>query len=110
AEYARRYDAEMTSHALSGFSNGYAVLAHVLPAAKDLRPAGVAAAALATKLPLDSLANGGGLDLAPPSAADSGANRRASSVIWEWVGPGQRAVVWPPAYATHPVEILHLAK
>ena len=46
----------------------------------------------------------------PPSAPDSGANRNASSVIWEWVAPGVRAVVWPPAFATHPVEVFPLAK
>jgi branched-chain amino acid transport system substrate-binding protein len=108
--YQRRYRAEMTSHALSGFSNGYAVLAHVLPAARSLRPADVAAAGLKVKLPLGSLANGGGLDIAPPSAPDGGANRNASSVIWEWVAPGVRAVVWPPAYATRPVEVLPLAR
>ena len=52
----------------------------------------------------------GGVDIAPPGAPDSGANRNASSVIWEWVAPGVRAVVWPPAFATHPVEVLPLAQ
>jgi branched-chain amino acid transport system substrate-binding protein len=108
--YGKRYHADMTSHALSGFSNGYAVLAHVLPAAHSMKPADVAKAGLTVKLPLGSLANGGGLDIAPPSAPDSGANRNAASVIWEWVAPGVRAVVWPPALATHPVEVLPLAK
>ena len=32
---------------------------------------------------------------------DAGANRRAAGVIWEWVAPRTRAVVWPPALATH---------
>ena len=36
-------------------------------------------------------------------------NRAASGVIWEWVGPGTRAVVWPPAFATHPIVTLPLA-
>ena len=53
------------------------------------------------------LANGGGLDLAPPGAPDEGENRRAAGVIWEWVAPGERAVVWPALFATHTIEPLH---
>ena len=55
------------------------------------------------KLPEGTLANGGGLDLAPVGAIDAGANRRSAGVIWEWVAPRTRAVVWPPALATHDV-------
>ena len=58
------------------------------------------------KLPEGTLANGGGLDLAPVGAIDAGANRRSAGVIWEWVAPRTRAVVWPPPLATH--EILAL--
>jgi hypothetical protein len=110
ATYGQRYHADMTSHALSGFSNGYAVLGYVLPAARSLSPVDLARAGLSVKLPLGTLANGGGLDIAPPSAPDSGANRRAASVIWEWVALGVRAVVWPPAFATHSVDVLPLAQ
>jgi hypothetical protein len=103
-QYAARYHEPMSSHALSGFSNAYALLVHVLPHAGVATAAAVSAAAYAVKLPVGTLANGGGLDLAPLGARDAGNNRDAASVIWEWVGPGQRAIVWPPAFATHAVE------
>ena len=69
----------------------------------------MARAALSVKLPVGTLANGGGMDLAPPGDAQAGENRSAASVIWEWVAPGQRAVVWPPAFATHPIAVLPLS-
>lgn len=102
-QYKARYHEPMTSHALSGFSNAYALFAHVLPRAGRATTDAAAAAAQAVKLPVGTLANGGGLDIAPPGAPDAGNNRNAASVIWEWVAPGQEAVVWPPAFATHPV-------
>lgn len=101
--YRDRYHEAMSAPALAGFSNALALVDHVLPAAAGTTPAAVATAALATKLAPGSLPNGGGLDLAPPGAPDAGENRAAASVIWEWVAPGQRAVVWPAAYATHAV-------
>jgi len=103
ATYRARYHAPMTSHALSGFSNAYALFAHVLPRAGRATAAAVAAAAQAVKLPVRTLANGGGLDIAPAGAADAGNNRNAASVIWEWVAPDQEEIVWPPAFATHAV-------
>jgi ABC-type branched-subunit amino acid transport system substrate-binding protein len=109
SRYESRWHEDMTAPALSGFSNAYALLVHVLPQAKDLRPASVAAAALRVKLPEGTLANGGGLDLAPPGAPDAGANHRSAGVIWEWVAPKTRAVVWPPAFATHPIVALPLS-
>jgi hypothetical protein len=36
-------------------------------------------------------------------------NLRATSVIWEWVSPGERAVVWPPRFATTPVDPIRIA-
>jgi ABC-type branched-subunit amino acid transport system substrate-binding protein len=102
--YRRRYGTSMSAEALAGFANGYALLAHVLPAATSLDPGAVATAALATKLPRGALANGGGLALAPPAAPDEGENRRAAGVISEWVEPGERAVVWPEPFATHAIE------
>ena len=107
ARYQRRYGKNMSAEALGGFSNGYGLLAHVLPAATSFAPTAVARAALSTKLPRGALANGGGLDLAPPGAPDEGENRRAAGVIWEWVAPGERAVVWPALFATHAIEPLH---
>ncbi|MBV8387540.1 MAG: ABC transporter substrate-binding protein [Acidimicrobiia bacterium] len=99
----------MDAAALSGFSNAYALFVHVLPQAGKLSVPDVAKAALAVKLPQGSLANGGGLDLAPPGAVDAGGNRRAAGVIEEWIAPGKKATVWPPAFAEHPVEALPLA-
>jgi branched-chain amino acid transport system substrate-binding protein len=101
--YRSRYHDDMSAPALSGFSGGLAVLAHLLPAARSDAPGAVRAAAERVHLPEGSLPNGSGLDLAPAGARDAGDNRAASSVIWEWVAPGVRAVVWPPAYATAPI-------
>jgi len=110
---SKRYQAvwhqPMGAAALSGFSNAYALFNHVLPVAGDLSVPSVAKAALAVKLPQGALANGGGLDLAPPGAVDAGANRRAAGVIEEWISSGKKATVWPPAFAEHPVEALPLA-
>jgi len=108
ARYQQRWHEAMSAPALSGFSSAYALLVHILPVARSAGVDQVAAAALATKLPAGSLANGGGLDLAPPSAGDAGNNRQAASVIWEWTAPNTRAVVWPPAFATHPIAALPL--
>jgi branched-chain amino acid transport system substrate-binding protein len=103
SRYSDTWHEPMSAPALSGFANAYALLVHVLPAATSLESNDVAAAALRVKLPAGTLANGAGLDIAAPGAPDAGANRRAESVIWEWVAPRTRAVVWPPAYATHPI-------
>jgi len=110
AAYQARFHDTMSAPALSGFSNAFALFVHVLPAAGGVGAAAVARAAVATKLPEGTLANGGGVDIAPPGSPDAGANRAAAGVIWEWVGPRQRAVVWPPAYATHPVTAVPLAR
>lgn len=101
--YQDAYHQAMSSHALSGFSNATALFAYVLPRAGKATTTAVAQAAQVVKLPVGSLANGGGIDIAPPGAADAGNNRNAAGVIWEWIAPGQEAVVWPPAFATHPV-------
>jgi len=58
---------------------------------------------LSVHLPPGALPNGSGLTFAPPGAPAAGANMGAVSVIWEWIRPGTRAVVWPPAFATHPI-------
>jgi ABC-type branched-subunit amino acid transport system substrate-binding protein len=110
ARYRARYHADMSAAALSGFSGAYALLVHVLPAAGSGSTASVAAAATSVKMAEGTLPNGDGLDLAPPGAPDAGENRGARGVIWEWVASGQREVVWPPAFATHPVTVLPLAK
>ncbi len=109
ARYQSRWHAEMSAAALGGFANTWALVDHVLPRAAALTAQGVASAALTTKLAPGSLANGSGLDLAPPGAPDAGANRGAASVIWEWVAPGQRAVVWPPAFATTGISVVPIS-
>ncbi len=109
SRYQAVWHQPMGAAALSGFSNAYALFMHVLPAAGNLSVPSVAKAALATKLPQGALANGGGLDLAPPSTVDAGANRRSAGVIEEWIAPGKKTTVWPPAFAEHPVEALPLA-
>jgi ABC-type branched-subunit amino acid transport system substrate-binding protein len=106
AEYERRYGEEMSAAALSGFSASWALFDDVLPRAASLSPEDVAAAARTVTLPKGSLPNGSGLMFGPSGSADEGTNLRAESVIWEWVDVRQRAVVWPPRYATSPIKPL----
>jgi branched-chain amino acid transport system substrate-binding protein len=106
--YEERYGVEMSAAALAGFSSAWALLHEVLPSASDPTPASVAAAALRTRLPIGSLPNGSGLDFGAPGTTDAGSNLRAMSVIWEWVAPGERAVVWPPRFATNPVDPIRI--
>lgn len=107
--YRERFDHEMTSAALSGFASTWALLRHVLPSARGLAADAVAEAAVRTKLPVGSLPNGSGLDLAPAGHPEAGANLRATSVIWEWVAPQTRAIVWPPELATSDIRPLPIS-
>lgn len=100
--FAQRRDHEMTAPGLTGFAGTYAVLKHVLPEATSLTPRAIADAMRAVKVPLGALPNASGLDFGPGSTE----NRRATSVIWQWVARGERAVVWPPAFATAPLKVL----
>jgi hypothetical protein len=77
---------------------------HVLPSSAGVTAGDVAAAARAVKLDGGTLPNGAGLDLAGPGVDDAGENRRAVSVIWQWVDARTQAVVWPPAFATRPLQ------
>jgi ABC-type branched-subunit amino acid transport system substrate-binding protein len=104
-QWRTRYGGEMDAYATSGFANAYALFFHVLPSAPSLSPKGVAVAATRIKLPLGSLADGSGMDF-PSGGPQAGENQAAASVIWEWVAPGKEAVVWPPAFATQPVQVL----
>jgi hypothetical protein len=103
AEYRRRFDEPMGSAALSGFSGGLALFRHVLPAAAGFSPDEIAAAARRTVLPEGTLPDGAGLAFGPPGGPEAGNNLRAARVIWQWVRPGVHEVVWPPAFATHPI-------
>ena len=108
--YKARFGEEMSAPALSGFSSAVALLGYVAPAARRLTTEGLSEAAAKVKLPEGTLANGAGLDLAPPDAFDAGANRRSAGVIWEWVAPRTRAVVWPPSLATQEVLALQVQR
>ena len=101
--YEGRYHEEMSAAALAGFSSAWALFHMVLPAAGAMTPEAAATAALQMRVPVGDLPNGSGLAFAPPGTSDPGANLRAMSVIWEWVRPGVRAVVWPQRFATSPI-------
>ncbi len=101
--YRVRYHAEIGAPALAGFSAGWALFHDVLPHASSDAPAGVVAAALRTRVPEGGLPNGSGLEFGAPGTDLAGSNLRAVSVIWEWVGVGERRVVWPPRFATGPI-------
>ena len=105
-EYRKRHGTDMTPAALSGFANTWALVGHVLPASPDLSPAAVAATARTVKLAQGALPNGGGLDFGGPDQVDAGENRGAVSVIWQWVDAKTQAVVWPPAFATRPLQAI----
>ncbi|HSL11599.1 MAG TPA: ABC transporter substrate-binding protein [Actinomycetota bacterium] len=111
AEYRDRWGDEMRSPALAGFAAAWALFREVLPNADATTgaspsPPSVAAAARSVNLPLGALPNGSGLRFGAPGTRDAGDNLRAAGVIWEWIRPGEHVVVWPPAFATHPVEAL----
>ncbi len=105
ARYRSRYGTDMSAPALSGFSSAWALFHDVMPQATAIAPQAVAAAALAVDLPTGSLPNGSGLRFAPPGSPDAGSNVAATSVVWEWVAPGKRAVVWPPRFAPSAVDV-----
>lgn len=102
-EFRRQYGHPLWEPGLSGFSGGIALFRHVLPRAQDLSAGAVGAAMLRVTLPIGGLPNGSGLSFAPAGAPLAGENLRAVSVIWEWVAPYTRALVWPPAFATHAI-------
>jgi branched-chain amino acid transport system substrate-binding protein len=98
--YRERHEEEMSAPALAGFSAAWALFSSVMPTADDLTPRAVGRAAQAVDIPIGGLPNGSGVRFAAPGEPDAGANLRAASVIWEWIRPNVRAVVWPPAFAT----------
>jgi branched-chain amino acid transport system substrate-binding protein len=102
-EFSRQYGHPLWEPGLSGFSGGIALFQHVLPRAPDLSARAVAAAIQRMALPLGGLPNGSGLAFGPPGSPFAGENLRAASVIWEWIAPYTRALVWPPAFATHAI-------
>jgi branched-chain amino acid transport system substrate-binding protein len=106
AAYGDRFGGRMSAAALAGFSAAWGLFHEVLLEAADLSPAAVASAANAVDVPAGSLPNGGGLSFGEPGTGMAGANLLASSVIWQWNAPDERAVVWPPRYATSAIEAI----
>jgi branched-chain amino acid transport system substrate-binding protein len=106
SRFHRRHGEEMSAAALSGFANTWALLGHVLPASPSARAGDAAVTARSIKLPAGRLPNGAGLDLRAPSDPAAGENRAAVSVIWQWVDAQTQAIVWPPAFATRPLEAI----
>jgi len=106
AAYADRFGGPMSAAALAGFSGAWALLHDVLGSATEPTPAAVASAANGIDLPVGSLPNGSGLRFGGPGTVMAGANELAASVVWQWQSPGRNAVVWPPRYATSPIEPL----
>ncbi|MGA9159373.1 MAG: ABC transporter substrate-binding protein [Actinomycetota bacterium] len=104
AAYTDRFGGPMTAAALAGFSGAWALLHDVLLNAAQPTPAAIATAANAVDLPQGSLPNGSGLRFGERGTVTAGANILASSVVWQWQAPGEYAVVWPPRYATSPIE------
>ena len=107
--YDERWGEEMSPAALAGFSAAWALFAEVMPAASDLSPDAIAEAALEVDLPMGSLPNGSGVRFGAPGSATAGDNVAAAAVIWEWMVPGEHAVVWPPELATHDVRPMDIA-
>jgi len=107
--YAARFHTSMSAPALAGFSAAWALFHAVMPVADAFDAESIAKAALGVRLPTGALPNGSGLEFAGPGTPQPGANLRAQSVIWEWVGVRERAVVWPPRYATTAIKAIPLA-
>jgi branched-chain amino acid transport system substrate-binding protein len=103
--YQQRYHEEMSAAALAGFSGAWALFHDVMPRANSLTAEGVAAAARSIELPEGSLPNGSGLRFGTEGTAQAGWNLWAASVIWQWVAVDKEAVVWPPRFATTPVDV-----
>jgi branched-chain amino acid transport system substrate-binding protein len=100
--YAHRYHGEFAAPVLTGFSGALALFRDVLPAARGDASAEIARAARRADVPRAALPDGGGLRFGD-SGPDANANLRATHVIWEWVAPRDREVVWPPDVARHAI-------
>jgi hypothetical protein len=107
--FRARFHDSMSAPALAGFSAAWALFHDVLPTASAYDAESIAKAALGVRLPMGALPNGSGLEFSRPGTPQPGSNLRALSVIWEWVGIRERAVVWPPRYATTSIKAIPLA-
>jgi branched-chain amino acid transport system substrate-binding protein len=107
--YFARHGQGMTAEAVAGFVGGWVLLHKILPSAASLRRADIWRAAMSLDIPAGTEINGAGVQFAPEGQADAGQNRRAASVIWEWLRARHIAVVDPPAYAQESPKILPVA-
>jgi len=105
--------AEQNEEALAGYTAGWALFRHVLPAAatagNGLGADAVAKAARGIDLPQGSLPNGAGLRFST-DAASLGQNELAAAVIWQWQAVRTYAFVWPASYATGGIQFVPLAR
>jgi branched-chain amino acid transport system substrate-binding protein len=107
--YRTAYGQSMSAAALAGFSGAWALFHWVLPRAGSTDPELVAKAARAVRIPAGGLPNGSGLEFGTPGGGeDGGANLRAATVIWEWVGVKNRQVTWPPRFATASLKAMRI--
>jgi branched-chain amino acid transport system substrate-binding protein len=106
--YERTYHQEMSAAALAGFAGAWALFHWVLPRAGSTDSEAVAKAAREVTIPAGGLPNGSGLRFGAPGDVDPGANLRAATVIWEWVGVRDRQITWPPQFATAPVKAMRI--
>ena len=98
-QYRAQFNAAPGEEAVASFSAAWALLHHVVPAARSISVAAIDAAAQAADLPAGALPNGAGLRFSS-AQADRGQNQRASSVVWQWQGYRHSVTVWPPVLAT----------
>ena len=103
--YRQRYHTEMSAAALAGFSGAWALFRDVMPRARALAPEVVAAIAGTIALPKGTLPNGSGLQFGAAGTPQAGWNLRAESVIWQWVALDKEAVIYPPRFATGPIDV-----
>jgi branched-chain amino acid transport system substrate-binding protein len=96
--YLHRYSTHPDAPAYMGFSGAWALVAHVLPKAKDMTPSAIMAAAHALDLPDGSLPNGSGIRFVPSGEPMAGQNIRALGVVWQWQN-GKPVLVWPRSAA-----------
>jgi hypothetical protein len=101
-----------TEEGLSGFTAGWVLVEHVLPAALasgSLDASAIAKAARALDLPVGSLPNGAGVRFSSDPAT-LGQNERAAAVIWQWQAVRSYTFVWPATYATGSIEFVPLSR
>lgn len=106
ASYLERFGSRMSAPALAGFSAAWALVREVLPAADGTSPGAIAAVANEINLPEGSLPNGSGLRFGEPGSATAGSNLLAAGIIWQWQAPNEHVSVWPPRFATGPLQTI----